>query len=285
MINIAVLITCHNRKQKTIKCLQALFNQNHIENIKSKVFLVDDGSTDGTKQAINELFPNVTVIEGTGNLFWARGMSLAWQEALKSKAKFDYYLWLNDDTYLINTAIEELLKTQRNATEIINGSVCDPVTKRRAYGGTKFTSKFLRTFRYKVIDVNGEPQEIDTINGNVLLVPHSVYIKIGAIDNFFEHAYADLEYSLRARRNGITILLTAKHVAECKRKTLDYETYLKFSLFKKISNLFSRKVKPPRSWFRICYKYGGVFWLVHFVVGYIKSIFKILIEHNYFGKN
>ena len=282
MINIAVLITCHNRKQKTIKCLQALFNQNHIENVKSKVFLVDDGSTDGTKQAINELFPDVTVIEGTGNLFWARGTSLAWQEALKSKAKFDYYLWLNDDTYLINTEIEELLKTQRNATEIINGSVCDPVTKRRTYGGTKFTSKFLRPFRYEVLDVNGEPQEID---GNVLLVPHSAYIKIGAIDNVFEHAFADVEYSLRARRNGITILLTAKHVAECKRKTLDYETYLKFSLFKKISNLFSRKVKPPRSWFRICYKYGGILWPVHFFIGYIKSIIKILIEHNYFGKN
>ena len=285
MINIAVLITCHNRKQKTIKCLQALFNQSHIENVKSKVFLVDDGSTDGTKQAINELFPNVTVIEGTGNLFWARGTSLAWQEALKSTAKFDYYLWLNDDTYLINTAIEELLKTQRNATEIINGSVCDPVTKRRVYGGTKFTSKYLRPFRYKVIDVNGEPQEIDTINGNVLLVPHSVYIKIGAIDNVFEHAFADLEYSLRARRNGITILLTAKHVAECKRKTLDYDTYLKLSLFKKISNIFNRKEKPPRSWFRICYKHGGVLWPVHFFIGYIKSIIKILFEHNYFGKN
>ena len=211
MINIAVLITCHNRKQKTIKCLQALFNQSHIENVKLKVFLVDDGSTDGTKQAINELFPNVTVIEGTGNLFWARGTSLAWQEALKSKEKFDYYLWLNDDTYLINTAIEELLKTQRNATEIINGSVCDPVTKRRAYGGTKFTSKYLRPFRYKVIDVNGEPQEIDAFNGNVVLIPYSVYIKIGAIDNVFEHAFADVEYSLRARRNGITIHATKRN--------------------------------------------------------------------------
>ena len=230
MVDLSIIIPVYNTEQFLPRCIDSCLELD-IDSKTYEIIIVDDGSTDGTKQAINELFPNVTVIEGTGNLFWARGTSLAWQEALKSKEKFDYYLWLNDDTYLINTAIEELLKTQRNATEIINGSACDPVTKRRTYGGTKFTSKFLRPFRYKVIDVNGEPQEVDTVNGNVLLVPHSVYIKIGAIDNVFEHAFADVEYSLRARRNGITILLTAKHVAECERKTLDYEAYLKLSLF------------------------------------------------------
>ena len=63
-----------------------------------------------------------------------------------NKEKFDYYLWLNDDTYLFNTAIKELLKTQRNGAEIIVGSVCDPVTKHRTYGGLKFTNKFLTPF-------------------------------------------------------------------------------------------------------------------------------------------
>ena len=44
MINIAVLITCHNRIQETQACLKSLFNQKKIENINLKVFLVDDGS-------------------------------------------------------------------------------------------------------------------------------------------------------------------------------------------------------------------------------------------------
>ena len=87
MINIAVLITCHNRKQKTIKCLQALFNQSHIENVKLKVFLVDDGSIDGTKQAINELFPDVTVIEGTGNLFLGKRYVIGVARSFKIESK------------------------------------------------------------------------------------------------------------------------------------------------------------------------------------------------------
>jgi glycosyltransferase involved in cell wall biosynthesis len=56
MIKIAVLITCHNRIQKTQTCLKSLFKQKKIENINLKVFLVDDGSTDGTKEYKKRIF-------------------------------------------------------------------------------------------------------------------------------------------------------------------------------------------------------------------------------------
>ena len=56
MIEIAVLIACHNRKYKTVKCLQKLYSQNNTENIKFKVFLVDDGSTDGTEHVMEIYF-------------------------------------------------------------------------------------------------------------------------------------------------------------------------------------------------------------------------------------
>ena len=284
MIKIAVLIACHKRKNKTIKCLQKLYNQNNFLNTKYSVFLVDDGSSDGTEHAIKDLFPDVMIIKGGGSLFWAKSMALAWNECLKTKDKFDYFLWLNDDTYLYDIALSELIKTQVDKTEIIIGSVCDPDTKLRSYGGTIFTNRFLRPFKYEIVDINGKPQKIDTFNGNVVLIPHSVYDKIGIIDNYFEHAYADVEYSLRAAKHDIQILLTAKHIAECKRDKVDHDKIINTSLLKKILNLFNRKEKPLKSWFRLCYKYGGILWPIHFVIGYIKSILKILLEHKYFKK-
>ena len=117
------------------------------------------------------------------------------------------------------------------------------------------------------------------------MVPRAVYNKIGNLDNAFEHAYADIEYSLRAKKNGITNLLAAKYVGECPSHTLDYEAYQKLSFFKKISGLFDRRHKPPGDWFRMSYKYGGVLWPLHFFIGYIKSFFKILFKHNYFNNN
>ena len=285
MINVAVLITCHNRKQKTIKCLQSLFKQKNIKNIRTKVFLVDDGSTDGTSKAIKNLFPSIKIIKGNANLFWAKGMFLAWQCALNAKEKFDYFLWLNDDVVLFNTAINELLETRKKNTEIIVGSVCDPITKRRTYGGWKFAKKFMRPFLFKVVNIKNKPQKIDVFNGNVVLIPETVYNEVGIIDNLFKHAYADIEYSLRAKKNGITILLAKKYLGKCSANTFDHKAFEKKSLYKKILTVFDDKNKPLSDWFRMTYKYGGIFWLLHFFTGYIKSIIKILYNHKYFNLN
>jgi GT2 family glycosyltransferase len=275
MINVAVLITCHNRKQKTIKCLQALFKQKNIKNIKIKVFLVDDGSVDGTKQAVKKLFKNVTIIQGNGNLFWAKGMYLAWDRCLKLNKKFDYYLWLNDDTFVYNTALRIMFKALKTNTEIVTGSICDPITKRRSYGGSRLINKFLFPFKHEPIDINGQTQEIDIFNGNLVLIPHAVYIKIGSIADYFEHAFADFEYSLRAKKNNVIILLTSEHVGECERNPLN-NINSDHNLFKKILSIFGRKRQPIKSWFRLCYKYGGILWPLHFFVGYTKTIIKII---------
>ena len=50
---IATLLTCHNRKEKTLKCLNSITAQHIPKQVgKIDVFLVDDGSTDGTSEAV-----------------------------------------------------------------------------------------------------------------------------------------------------------------------------------------------------------------------------------------
>ena len=51
MNTIAVLITSFNRKNSTLKCLGKLFSQN-LKEYYLGVYLVDDGSTDGTFKAV-----------------------------------------------------------------------------------------------------------------------------------------------------------------------------------------------------------------------------------------
>ena len=45
---IAVLLTCHNRKVKTISCLKSLYEATLPKGFSLEIFLVDDGSVDGT---------------------------------------------------------------------------------------------------------------------------------------------------------------------------------------------------------------------------------------------
>jgi GT2 family glycosyltransferase len=272
MIKIAVLITCHNRIQKTQTCLKSLFKQKKIENINLKVFLVDDGSTDGTKEYIKKEFSNVNLIIGNGNLFWGGGMFLAWETALKNDIEYDYFLWINDDTFLFEDAIFTLLASKKNDDDIVTGSICDPNTKKRTYGGAINEKKFFRPFKYKVVDVNGSPQEIDTINGNLVLIPYKAYDKVGKFDKNFFHAFGDVDYSLRARKKNIKILLTPTHVGTCERSDKNSE-------IKYLKDIFNVKSLPPKVWFRVCLKHGGSLWLFHFFYRFVNLTFKILINN------
>ena len=103
MGKIAALLTCFNRKDKTLACLQSLFRI--LPDVD--VYVTNDGCTDGTPESIRMLFPLVKIIEGTGNLFWSRGMHRSWSEAIKGN--YDFYLWLNDDIELYPDFFDELM--------------------------------------------------------------------------------------------------------------------------------------------------------------------------------
>jgi len=52
MARIAILFTCHNRRVKTLSCLNSIEKQAAQGWGKPDIYLVDDGSTDGTAEAV-----------------------------------------------------------------------------------------------------------------------------------------------------------------------------------------------------------------------------------------
>ena len=147
-MKIAVLLTCHNRREKTLSCLKNLLEQN-LEDIDLSVYLVDDGSSDGTSDAIKEHFPEVNIIEGNGELYWNRGMHLAWTTALKNP-NWDAVLWLNDDTILNDGALKTIVKyATQYKNSIIVGSVSSVEDQSiYTYGGYQEQKHILAACRY-----------------------------------------------------------------------------------------------------------------------------------------
>lgn len=201
MERIAALLTCHNRKEKTRKCLCSLYEITR----DIDVFLVDDNSSDGTSTMVREEFPSVFLIHGSGSLFWNRGMHRAWVEALRGK--YDYYLWLNDDIELYPFFLTELLCCERQSggDSIIVGIIEDEM-HRVIYGGTDKHKK--------LIQPNGAMNPITDMNGNVVLVPQTAVDKIGIIDPKYNHAFGDTDYGYMANRAGIKLLTTTKSIAK-----------------------------------------------------------------------
>lgn len=177
--SIAILMTCHNRAATTLECLKRLMPQ---LGSADKVFLVDDGSTDGTGAKVRSEFPMIRVIDADGSLYWAKGMRKAWGAAVDERSDWDAYLWLNDDTMLSPDAMEKMLANDDGRSLVI-GNLCDN-TGRIVYG----------------LNVNG------WVNGNCVLVPRAIYERIGMICGEYSHAWADSDYACQVNHAGFAIV-------------------------------------------------------------------------------
>lgn len=176
---IAVLITCHNRVEVTMNCLKGLLGQVHRG---MKAFLVDDGSSDGSANAIRTNFPAVVVVEGGGSLYWARGMHMAWEAAIADRRDWDGYLWLNDDAELCPDAIAKMFA---------------------ANDGKKIVVGELENSKGEIV-YGMRPGGLFT--GNCVLVPREVYERLGMICGEYSHAWADSDYAMKAKRAGVEVV-------------------------------------------------------------------------------
>ena len=212
--NIAVLITSFNRKQKTLDCLQRIYQQQLPAGFSLTVFITDDASTDGTPEAIIQQYPQVQLLAGTGTLFWAGGMRYTWSKAMESKP--GYYLLLNDDTLLYNNAIATVLQTaiSQAAPSIIIGSTVDEETGLQSYGGNRLVS--VGRWKSAMVPVRDHAVPCDFGNANILLVPANIVENIGILSEGYTHALADYDYTLKAKKAGYSVLMAPGFLGTCK---------------------------------------------------------------------
>ena len=208
IVTVCALLTCFNRREKTLECLRALAGSSGLQPVELRAVLVDDGSTDGTAQAVRTEFPWVDVVTSEGSLFWCRGMHLAFDTALRTG--FDHYLWLNDDTTLHADAVARLLaceaslRCRTDAPVIVIGSTVDPLSGACTYSGERRPSRWQPSHVERVVPAS-VPQRCDTLTGNIVLIPSRAAQLVGNLDNRFEHAMGDTDYGLRARSLGVEL--------------------------------------------------------------------------------
>lgn len=263
---IAVLITCHNRRELTVNCVRQIRGQLLPADHELAFFIMDDGSTDGTAGAVRDGFPEVNLLQGDGSLYWAGGMRAAWLEAAKTAP--DYYLCVNDDTLIADDCVAVLLAMAGGPTQrvIAVAAICDSKTGETTYGGV----------------INGaSPNGLaplgsdacETFNCNCALITRAVFDELGTFHEAFVHGLGDFDYGYQAHQRGIFIKLSERFLGTCDANPVTGTWRdVRLGRLKRLGLIQHEKGLPWRLWLLYLRRNFPNCWLRHFVSPYVRIL-------------
>ncbi len=201
---IYIVIPVHNRKEFTRACLDSLRNQSVIH----KTIIVDDGSTDGTKETLEENFPDVVRLAGDGTLFWTASINLGIRYALDLGA--EYIFTLNNDTVASADLLEKMLSwAEKTPNSLLGAFDINAETRKPHYGGeivnwkwnkSKFLLDELPESEWKGL------HEVSLFPARGLLIPRRVFETVGLFEEkLLPHYMADYDFTLMAIRHGFKV--------------------------------------------------------------------------------
>lgn len=205
---IAVVVLTWNYHRYTLECLQSLRGQT----IAHTVYVVDNASTDGTPTIVAERFPDARVIVNRENRGFAGGNNIGLRAAFADGA--DAAFVLNNDTTLEPDALARLIEA---AHAHADAGVLTPLIlyaeppHRVWFAGAVanvWTGRiFHQDLNKPATAVSRETRAIERTTGCAMLITRACYDCIGGFDESLFMYFEDVEYSLRARDAGFSLLL------------------------------------------------------------------------------
>ena len=91
-MDLSIIIVNYKTEELTTNCLASVY-ESHLQEIDFEVIVVDNASCDGSIEAVERKFPQVSIIKNKENLGFSKANNIGIH-----KAKGDYILLLNSDT-------------------------------------------------------------------------------------------------------------------------------------------------------------------------------------------
>lgn len=268
-MKLAVLLTCYNRKEKTLNCINKLLPQLEQSDLEFKIYICDDKSADGTYECLKEMLPSHAVFQSSGNLFWCKGMHMVMRAATLDSC--DYYLMVNDDVDFFEDALQTMLQSYHKTGFScgIVGATKATETEKYTYGG--------RTKDEKLVLPEEISRECVWANWNCFLIDKEIVQRVGIIDGKYQHAWGDYDYSYRMQRAGYKIYVANKCVGRCDLNS-SYKSFKDQSVRKtvRLRKLFSPKGIPFYSYMRYHVRIWGWKGILRYLYGYMSLIGYIL---------
>jgi len=267
---IAILVAFHNRKFQTVECARRL-DLIFRDSWDPFFCFTDDGSDDGTGDALLELGINCKFKKGDGSWYWAKSMAMA-EKLIPKDAKA--ILWVNDDVLLHEfTETSNFLMSKLASNSVYVGFLGASSNEEAVtYGPLRLKGK--HPLKLEDIEhVSSELADYDTFNGNFVFLPNHIWEKVGVIDSQFAHGFADLDYGFRVKEEGFLISNIPFVVGICDRNKPNV-----LSLSKVLKNWNHPKVLPVSSNLRFLRKHGGFWWPI-FSIRYFLGLSRRILNN------
>jgi GT2 family glycosyltransferase len=216
-IDLSIIIVNWNGCDITKQCLESIYEQ--TKEIGFEVIVVDNGSNDLSCETIKNNFPDVRIIQNKEN----RGFAAANNQGIK-ESKGDFILLLNNDTIVLDKALEKMLAIAKENREagivgcrVLNAdkslqSSCFRfpsllnLTLAAMHLDTVFPNhRFFGRERYAKANWKSIT-EVDVLTGCFMLVRREAYEQAGLLDERFFMYAEETDWCLRFKRKGWKVL-------------------------------------------------------------------------------
>jgi GT2 family glycosyltransferase len=207
--SVHIVVLNWNGKSDTVECLT---NLHSVSYPNRKIVVVDNGSTDGSEEAIKAAFPDVTLIQTGENLGYAEGNNVGIRHAMECGA--DFVFILNNDTTTDTEVVTAMVaQAEKNPSAAILGPKIyfyeRPDIINSAGGHLDYETLARGHIGYGVRDdgtVYASVAAVEWITGCAMLLRLSVLREVGFFDRDFFLICEELDLCTRIRKRGFEIL-------------------------------------------------------------------------------
>jgi GT2 family glycosyltransferase len=202
---IAVVIVNWNGRSLLDACLGSLLDQSPPPDL---IFLIDNGSTDGSAEHVRARWPSVSVVQTGVNLGFSGGNNVGIRAALEAGA--DAILLLNNDAQLLPQALEQLgAALKRDGPRV--GAAAPKILYRSspdiiwAAGGRFDWWRGVavdRGLNQRDTGQYDRPEQVESATACCLLIRSEVFREIGLLDEAYFMYFEDADFSARLAEAG-----------------------------------------------------------------------------------
>jgi len=213
-MDLSIIIINWNSAEYLRNCLRSIFE--HTRDLDMEVIVLDNASFDGSREVVQEQFPQVRFIQSEANLGFAKGNNSAVRQAHGS-----WLLFLNPDTELLGPAINRLLETGKTlprvgalGARLLNSDGTLQKSCVQAFPSLAkclLDADILRQWfpkarvwgNHSLYSTDGVPVPVEGICGACLMTARSTFDRIGGFEEDYFMYVEDLEYCLKAQKAGL----------------------------------------------------------------------------------